>query len=78
MLGNVAFCGNTKGGPGFDIYPKLFAKLQCCHVRPAMIALDEYRRRKTRKCIAIAIVIAVAFALCHLENTLVHKQEKRA
>ena len=35
MLGNVAFMVN-RGESGFDIYPKLFAKLQCCHVRPPL------------------------------------------
>ena len=30
---------------------------------PAVMAVDEYRRWKTRKCIAIAII------LCFLENT---------
>ena len=33
--------------------------------------VDEYRRRKTRKCIAIAIV------LCHLENTPSHINKNR-
>ena len=37
----------------------------------AMKALDEYRRRKTRKCIAIAI------ALCHLENIPRHINKNR-
>ena len=67
MLGNVAFTVI----PGFDIYPKLFAKLQCCHVRPPIMALDKRRRWKTRKCIAFA------FVLCHLENTPSHINKNR-
>ena len=37
----------------------------------AIMALDEYRRWKTRRCIAIAII------LCHLENTLSHISKNR-
>ena len=54
------------GDPGFDIYPKLFAKLECYHICPPFLVLDECRRWKTRKCIAFA------FVLCHLENTSSH------
>ena len=54
------------GDPGFDIYPELFAKLECCHICPPFLVLDECRRWKTRKCIAFA------FVLCHLENTSSH------
>ena len=61
---------NMLGNVPFKVIPrevcKLFAKLQCCHVQSAIMALDEYRRWKTRKCIAFAIV------LCHLENTPSH------
>ena len=71
-VGQCCFYGNTLGSlAGFDIYPKLFAKLQCCHVRPPIMALAECRRWKTRKCIAFA------FVLCYLENTPSHINKDR-
>ena len=60
-----------RGESRFDIYPKLFAKLQYCHLRPPLWRSMNTRRWKTRKCIVIAI------ALCHLENTPRHINKNR-
>ena len=64
MLGNVAFTVIPWGvWPGLIFTPKLFAKLQCCHVRPPIMALAE--------------CIAFAFVLCYLENTPSHINKDR-
>ena len=66
MLGNVAFTVIPRGESGFDIYPKTLWETAMLSRSSAIMALDECRRWKTRKYIAIAIV------LCHLENTPSH------
>ena len=60
-VGQCCFYGKTEGSLGLIFTPKLFLSRSS-----AIMALDECRRWKTRKCIAIAIV------LCHLENTPSH------
>ena len=59
-VGQCCFYGNTLGSLGL-----IFTQSS------AIMALDEYRRWKTRKCIAFA------FVLCHLENTPCHINKNR-
>ena len=70
MLGNVAFMV-IPWGSGFDIYPKLFAKLQCCHICPQL-----WRSMNTDdgKCENASLL---HFILCYLENTLSHINKNR-
>ena len=70
MLGNVAFTVILEGSMGL-ILPKALCQTAMLSRSSAIMALDEYRRWKKRKC------IAVAFVLCHLENTPSHINKNR-
>ena len=64
-VGQCCFNGNTDGRLGL-IFTQTFCETTMLSRPSTMMALDEHRRWKTRKCIAITI------ALCHLENTPRH------
>ena len=70
MLGNVAFTAIPRGVSLWYL-PKTLCETAILSPSSAIMALDEYRRWKTRKCIVIAI------ALCHLENTARHINKNR-
>ena len=64
-VGQCCFFGNTDGSLVW-YPPKTLYETAMLSRSSAIMALDEYRRWKTRKWIAIAI------ALCHFENTPSH------
>ena len=61
-VGQCCFYGNTEGSLGLIVFPKLFVKLQCCHVCPPLwrsINTDDGKRENASLLLLFSSILKI-------------------